>query len=510
MTKKHRNRSAGTDRPARSTGSGVVDGRVTEGNEGLPFDFHDILDHIDTSLFVVDAEGNLLHWNRALARLTGDSPAEAERKAEEQGVIGPAFYHDGRRSKTLAEKVVEAPERADQKFDVPRVDGVGYTLYADQSMMKDARGEDRHIEFSAAPLYDDDEFVGVVEMVWDRTEDARKQQQLRNLVSTLQGTMADIQHGDLSARVSVEETEYIDDELLGIVDSLNEMATRLETIVEDVAGEADELKGTVEDVAESSRQITETADEQADTIETVNEEVSQLSATVEEIASTSNEVAETATDADDLAKEVRETAAETETVMSEIADSARDVAGDVEALRERIAEIDEVVEVIRDIAEQTNMLALNASIEAARAGAEGEGFAVVADEVKSLAEESQSRAGEIEDLVDGVKEDTQKTVDNLQETNDRVNDGLQQVASATEDLQEIVAAVERTADGIEQVSAATDDQAASTEEIASMLDDAVEQADEVFEEVESVAAANEEQATQVDEISEVIGRLGGD
>lgn len=68
-----------------------------------PFDYHDILDHIDTPLFVTDDDGSLLHWNKAVQRLTGHTAAEAKRKETRHGVIGPAFYHDGRYSKTLAE-----------------------------------------------------------------------------------------------------------------------------------------------------------------------------------------------------------------------------------------------------------------------------------------------------------------------------------------------------------------------------------------------------------------------
>lgn len=143
-----------------ATDGGVQQPRGAE--TGVPFDFHAILDHINTSLFVVDEDGYPVHWNSAVEQLTGDSFEDAKAKVEEHGVLGPAFYHDGRRSMTLAEKVIEAPERADEEYGVPRVEGVDYTLYADQSVMKDAHGEDRHIEFSAAPIYEGGELAGVV------------------------------------------------------------------------------------------------------------------------------------------------------------------------------------------------------------------------------------------------------------------------------------------------------------------------------------------------------------
>jgi methyl-accepting chemotaxis protein len=493
----------------RTDGGALADGDASGGAQS-PLGYHAILNHIDTPIFVVNADGEITNWNRSLQRLTGESEEGARELQAEHGVIGPAFYHDGRRSMTLAEKVLEAPESADQEHGVPRVDDVDYTLYADESVMKDSRGRERHIEFSAAPIYENGELAGVVEMIHDRTEDALQQQQLQAMVTELQDTMAEIEAGNLKARASVEETDHIDDDLVGVVDSLNQMTERLSDIVADVADQTGDLHDSVESVADTSQHISKLADGQSDTLATVSDEVANLSATIEEIASTSDEVAATAHDADDAATAVQETAEQTQAVMEDVSESANAVAADVETLRKRVDEVDEIVEVIDNIAEQTNMLALNASIEAARAGEAGSGFAVVADEVKSLAEESQQRAGEIEEMVSRIKADTRDTVENLEETNRQVDRGLEQVEDSTAALTDIVTAVEETAEGIEQVSDATDDQASSTEQIASMLDEVVTRAEEVSDEVQNAAATTEEQAEKVDKINDTVHRLASE
>ena len=130
--------------------------------------------------------------------------------------------------------------------------------------------------------------------------------------------------------------------------------------------------------------------------------------------------------------------------------------------------------VINDIAEQTNLLALNASIEAARACDAGDGFAVVAEEIKNLAEESQQRASEIEDIVSGVRKNTNETVESLEKTNGLLRNGAEKVQRSGETFQSLAGVVENVSNGITEVADATDDQAASTEEIASMVDRTVE------------------------------------
>ncbi|SDJ63939.1 heam-based aerotactic trancducer [Halovenus aranensis] len=285
---------------------------------------------------------------------------------------------------------------------------------------------------------------------------------------------------------------------------------RQQEVSNTVQDACEQLQTAADDIAVSSEEISDLARTQASAMEEASGEVGEMSATVQEIASTAQQVAATSQRAETLADEGREAATEAIDVMHRIDGSVQGVAADVDSLQERIDEIDAIVDIINDIADQTNMLALNASIEAARAGDAGEGFAVVADEVKSLAEQSQQHAGEVERLVDGIKEDAAETVASLEETTRQVEEGLEQVTTAMDTLQEIAENIQEVSEGVQEVSDATDDQAAGAEELASMVDELVDQSAQVADEIEDIAAANQEQATQVHEITKTVDRLADD
>ena len=481
-----------TDGPETPDGSsGTVD---------VPVDAEALFDHVGASVFVIDAAGDLAVWNEELEELTGVS----REAAAEKEMIGQAFYHDGRRAKTLADKVLDAPESADEAYGVPRVDDAGFTLYRDRSTMTAADGDDRHISFSAAPLYDDGDLVGVIEMVQDRTEDTVRQERTSALVTEVKSTVEALQDGSLDQRASFEDDGYVAAELLSVVDSINDLADRFEVLETRVKAEVSDLHDEAETVAASSMDINEAADEQRETMHQLSAEISTLSATVEEVASSATQVDATSSQAEDLAREGQESAEAAIETMTEVADSAEDVAEDVDSLQDSIDEIDDIATVINDIADQTNILALNASIEAARAGEAGEGFAVVADEVKQLAEESQQHASDIETLIDDIQTDSDETVESLATTTERIDDTIDQVEDAMEKLADIVEAVSEVSDGIQEVADATDEQAASTEEVASMVDEAASKADEIAADIQQIAAANEEQMQRAEDLRDTV------
>jgi methyl-accepting chemotaxis protein len=282
-----------------------------------------------------------------------------------------------------------------------------------------------------------------------------------------------------------------------------------QSVEDDLQQPITELESTAQEVSESANEITDAADQQSEQVDEIASEVSDLSATIEEVAATAGQVETASTRAESLAENGEDAATDAVETMGDIGTAVDGVAGDLTELQDRVDEIDTFVDEINGIADQTNILALNASIEAARAGKAGEGFGVVADEIKSLAQESQAYASDIEEMVSRIKTDTDETVDSLADATEQVDQGIERVQDAMENLNNIVEAVQETANGISEVADATDDQAAASEEIAAMVDQVVSQTSRVAGEIEELAAANEQQAAMANEVEESVSRLSG-
>ena len=485
-----------------------ANGELEAKSEAQPHEFtlQMLLDTFDLPAFALNDTGRVVAWGEQISDLLGGSPEEI-RGLEN---LGAYFYDDGRQ--TLAEKVVQAPERAHERYDDIGLADSEYALLNGDRIYEDWSVIDgRDIWFIATPVYRGEEFIGVVEIVQDLTSSARYEQELETLFAELTRTIEAFADGEFGARVEFDaRTTLLEDDYVDIVEATNEMGEAIQDLLAEVTADIERLRESGEEIARRSRDINNTSTDQAESISTISSEVSNLSATVEEIASTTDNVVQTSERAERLAEDGSDTAHEAVDVMEDVAASADEVAGDVDELQSKVSDIDEVVDVINDIAEQTNMLALNASIEAARAGEAGDGFAVVADEVKSLAEDSQDNVSRIEAMVTDIQDETDETVANLRRTTTQIDEGIGQVEDAMEQFESILDAIADTADGIRQVSDATDDQAASAEEIASMVDDAVDKADTISESVDGIVATTDRQTEMVADLERSVDQLTGD
>ncbi|AXR81556.1 MCP domain signal transducer [Natrarchaeobaculum sulfurireducens] len=325
-------------------------------------------------------------------------------------------------------------------------------------------------------------------------------------------TIEAVADGDLTRRLDTASESRA---MAEIGEALNRMIEDIETVVTDVqalAGEVEaksaemtvatrEIEESSTAVAESTEEISAGTDRQNDRLATAATEMSDLSATIEEITSMSETVAEQSAQAEQMGQQGTEKADDAIRTMDAIESKATETVEEMSALRDEVERIGEVVELIDDIADETNLLAINASIEAAAANEDGDGFAVVANEVKSLAEETAEATTEVERLIDAVESSTESVAADLEEMQSGVVDGRETIDNTVESFEQIVERIDETNTGIQTIDDATSDQAASAQEVAETVDDVAAVSDQTAEEAQNVSAASEEQASAIQQIA---------
>lgn len=230
-------------------------------------------------------------------------------------------------------------------------------------------------------------------------------------------------------------------------------------------------------LAASTIRLSTTADEVARAAEGQDARVIQSASAVEEMTMTAGEVARNSTEAARIAHETAETARSGQEVMmqtvagmQQVSQAVVQAATIITTLGRSSDQIGEIVRVIEDIADQTNLLALNAAIEAARAGEQGRGFAVVADEVRKLAERTTKATKEIGDMIRQIQHDTKNAVTSMDQGTNQVGQGVELAGKTGEALSNIHSMVNATAGMIQQIASAAEEQSVATRQIAGDLE----------------------------------------
>jgi methyl-accepting chemotaxis protein len=278
-------------------------------------------------------------------------------------------------------------------------------------------------------------------------------------------TLAEVAAGDLTARSGITTR----DEMGMLAGEVNEMATGLMEIMNrvsrnsiEVASAANELNNTAEQIATGAEEVAA----QTGTVATASEE---MAATSSEIAQNCHMAAEGGKIATDRAQAGVAVVEQTVLVMDRIASQVKSSAATVAGLGERSDQIGEIIGTIEDIADQTNLLALNAAIEAARAGEQGRGFAVVADEVRALAERTTRATREIGEMIKSIQSETKGAVAAMEEGVKQVEHGTAEAAKSGESLQDILREINEVTMQVNQIATAAEEQTATTGEITNNI-----------------------------------------
>ncbi|WP_428558480.1 MAG: methyl-accepting chemotaxis protein [Solidesulfovibrio sp. DCME] len=279
-------------------------------------------------------------------------------------------------------------------------------------------------------------------------------------------------------------------------------ADRLSSVVHIISSASEELSAQVEQTSQGAEQQSARLGETATAMEEMN-------ATVLEVAQNASQAADTAAKARAKAEEGSGAVGKVASFMERINENSRQSLEDMGVLGKQAENIGQILNVISDIADQTNLLALNAAIEAARAGEAGRGFAVVADEVRKLAEKTMTATKEVGDAIRGIQGGARKNYDNVAQAVTAVGEATTLATTAGAILHEIVDLVDASADQVRSIATASEQQSASSEEINRSVDEVNRIASETMDALRQSAQAVSDLAQQAQELNTMIIDMQG-
>lgn len=268
--------------------------------------------------------------------------------------------------------------------------------------------------------------------------------------------------GDLALSIDNDR----DDEFGQLQHAMGRMAEKLRNIVGQISSLSGMVASSAEEVSATTTQLSSGLNEQSDQIGQSATATTEVAQTIMEVAKNAAEASSAADESVAAAREGRSVVDRTVSSMLNIARNVESSSKTMEELGESSRRIGDIIHVINDIASQTNLLALNAAIEAARAGEQGRGFAVVADEVRKLAEKTGKATEEITDMIKHIQHDTREYVNSMGENKAEVEQGVVQAQQAILSLDTIVNASDRCLDQVRSIAAASEQQSAAIEEVS--------------------------------------------
>ncbi len=272
----------------------------------------------------------------------------------------------------------------------------------------------------------------------------------------------EIANGNLNVDIEVEKRE----EASQLMTSMKKMSDNLKNLLVEIKSTSDNLASASEELSASSEEMSKGVISQSDRSTQIASAAHQMSQTVVEIARNASSIATSASDTAKVAKEGEDVVDKSVSEVKDIAATVSESSKVMVSLGERSKQIGDIIRVISEIADQTNLLALNAAIEAARAGEQGKGFAVVADEVRKLAERTAKATSEIGSMIGAIQDEVQKSVNSMEQVSRMVGTGVEFSTQTGEALENIVGRVSELQMMVQQIASATEEMSATSEQIS--------------------------------------------
>ena len=322
---------------------------------------------------------------------------------------------------------------------------------------------------------------------------------LRSVIRVAQQIAA----GDLSGTVEVTRR----DEIGQLMQAMQQMGAGLSQIVSGLQAGIEQLATSAQSLSAVTEQTNLEVSSQKEETEQVATAMNQMTATVHDVARNAEEAAQAAQTADGKVESGQHVVRQSMARIEQLADSAHSASSSIESLSAEIQNIGTVLGVIKSVAEQTNLLALNAAIEAARAGEQGRGFAVVADEVRALAKRTQQSTEEIERLVSALRAAAQSSVQQIQNSGELVKLAVSDALQTESALGSIAAAVSLIQQMNQQIAAAAEEQSSVAEEINRSVTSIRASADQSSLAMQGNAASSIELAQLGGELRSMVGHF---